>query len=152
MSNPQTPNYNHETPPRGDLDSLVAGVIPESSPESIPTRMLEVCNYIHDHCHRPVPLTEVSELAGLHPHHMSTTFRKSCGVGFRTFLTRCRLSRACELLQDKSLLINTVAQKSGFRSVSQFNRSFLQHNHTTPSKYRNSLGKNENDTPFSLPA
>ena len=143
MSNLQTPNNCDKAPPHVNLDSLIAGVIPEAASQTMPERMLKVCKYIYDNCHRPVPLGEISKLANLHPHHMSTTFRKTCGVGFRTFITRCRLSRACELLQDRSLLITSISQKAGFRSVSQFNRSFLQHLETTPSKYRKSLGRPE---------
>jgi AraC-like DNA-binding protein len=69
-------------------------------------------------------LTEIAKQVGMHPGYFSERFHQHVGVTFGRFLSGLRIERARHLLEFTSLPVSDVAFASGFRSLSQFNRTF----------------------------
>jgi len=69
-------------------------------------------------------LTSIARQVGMHPGYFSERFHKHAGITFGNFLAGLRVERASHLLEFTSLSISDVAFASGFRSLSQFNRTF----------------------------
>lgn len=101
----------------------------------------------------PAVLLEISfaELAKvLHctPRHLSRVFFEVAGVSFREKRAEIRLSRARELLATSQSKVVDVAYKSGFKSLSLFNRMFTQRFGVSPGRWRQ---KNDNGAAKELP-
>jgi AraC family transcriptional regulator, regulatory protein of adaptative response / methylphosphotriester-DNA alkyltransferase methyltransferase len=55
---------------------------------------------------------------------------------FREHLTRVRMDRAAELLNDRALTVREVARRVGYRQPAQFAKAFRRHLGVAPSDYR----------------
>lgn len=71
-------------------------------------------------------LGEIARQVGMHPGYFSERFHKHAGMTFGRFIAGLRVERAQQLLEFTSLPVSEVAFASGFRSLSQFNRTFKQ--------------------------
>jgi len=93
----------------------------------------------------PAALLELSseELAGIihcTPRHLSRVFCEVVGMTFRKKRAELRLARARELLATSQSKVVDVAMKSGYKSLSLFNRMFTRRYGISPGGWRN---KNE---------
>jgi AraC-like DNA-binding protein len=71
-----------------------------------------------------VSLTEVAAAVNVSATYFSRTFRQATGMTFVNYVACYRIEKAKNLLQHPHLRISEVALEVGFRSLSQFNRSF----------------------------
>jgi AraC-like DNA-binding protein/quercetin dioxygenase-like cupin family protein len=63
-------------------------------------------------------------------------FKKQSGKTFTQFVNEFRIVHACKLLSDTSKMITEIAEESGYRNFSYFNRQFHKFTGKTPSQYR----------------
>jgi AraC-like DNA-binding protein len=73
---------------------------------------------------------------GMSESRFSRFFRKATGNTFTDFVTRVRISRACQLLMDTDQQISHICYEVGFNNVANFNRRFLESKGLTPSEFR----------------
>ena len=66
----------------------------------------------------------------------SRSFSRATGSNFTEFMSRFRISKACELLLQTDRPIADIAFEVGFNNLSNFNRRFLEVKKTTPSQLR----------------
>lgn len=77
------------------------------------------------------------------------SFRRKLSVestSFRKVLDEVRFSKARELLQDKSLSIDSVAQRLGYAEAAAFNHAFQRWAEQTPGDYRAHVASHASDT------
>jgi AraC-like DNA-binding protein len=96
-------------------------------------------NFVLDHAGEPLRLGDVAEHAHLSISYFSKFFKKATGLGFSEFLARARVENAKNSLADPGLTIKEVANRAGFGSLSQFNRTFQRYVGCSPKEYRASL-------------
>lgn len=82
-------------------------------------------------------LPEIARRTGMHPAYFSEKFSQRTGVPFTRYLATLRVDRARELLKYTALPVSEIAFASGFRSLSQFNRTFKARTGTSPTQARN---------------
>lgn len=97
---------------------------------------LHVCQYINEHCTENLTIDELATLAGFSKYHFSRLFYNFSGVTFYEYLIKRRIIYAESLLADPNLSILEIAMKSGFNSLSTFNRNFRTIKKCTPTEYR----------------
>jgi two-component system response regulator YesN len=68
--------------------------------------------------------------------YLSRRFMQAIGVSFVDYIGRVRVEKARRLLQDPSLRISMIALEVGFRSLSQFNRTFRRVTGRAPRELR----------------
>ncbi|WP_108126677.1 helix-turn-helix domain-containing protein [Saccharospirillum mangrovi] len=102
-------------------------------------RINTVVNYIAEHYTGDVSLDEVAALVRLSPAFFSRYFRRATGHRFVDFVTRMRISKACERLELTRDPITNICFEVGFANVANFNRHFLKIKGMTPRQYRDSL-------------
>lgn len=73
------------------------------------------------------------------PRHLSRVFYDVAGTSFREKRTEIRLSRARELLATSQSKVVDVAFKSGFKSLSLFNRMFTRRFGISPGRWRQKI-------------
>lgn len=99
-------------------------------------RLQLVFDHAMNHFEKPIGLEEVSELVHMTPNAFCRFFKQRTNTTFFEFLVELRIEHACQLLlRDPGMAISEVAERSGFRSISNFNRKFRKLKRTTPSHY-----------------
>ena len=100
------------------------------------TLFLEACSYISEHCADKLSLADVAAYIGYSKYHFARMFKAYAGMSFYDFFMRQRILLCEQLLRDPSLPITEVALRSGFGSITTFNRTFKQFENMTPREYR----------------
>lgn len=73
---------------------------------------------------------------GYHPYYVSNLVKDATGLSLRQYIIKHRLREAKKLLTTTKLSMTDVAVKSGFQTVTYFNKQFKEHNGITPLTYR----------------
>jgi AraC family transcriptional regulator len=119
------------------LELLAHTVRRESQIQKEPPRWLKLAHeLLQDRCLEPITVGEVATTVGIHPFHLTRTFRKFFNCSPAEFLRKCRIKRASLLLTDLRLSLAQVALASGFPDQSQFTKSFRSATGLTPGDYR----------------
>lgn len=100
------------------------------------TLFMNACTYISEHCAERLTLAEVAAHIGYSKHHFSRKFKEYSGMSFYDFFMRQRILLCEQLLRDPTMPITEVALRSGFGSITTFNRTFKQYENMTPREYR----------------
>lgn len=108
-------------------------------------KFMMVCNYIADHCTENINVDELADLAGFSKFHFARLFKQFSGISCYEYLTQKRIAHAEKLLIQPDISITEVAMRSGFNSLSTFNRIFKSAKNCTPSEYKslNRQSKNQ---------
>ena len=119
------------------LELLAAVAKRTETKERRPPRWLRTArDLLHDRCRGSVSISEIAEAAGVHPIHLSRTFRKFFNCTPGEYLRDCRLEMAASLLRSRRETIAQVALESGFSDQSQFTHHFKRLVGVTPGQFR----------------
>jgi len=106
------------------------------SAENLPESIQKACRYMRENYRQEISLGEVAKAVGLSRDHFCKLFHRSTGLRFTEYLNRVRIEHAKALLRTREGRIAPVAQEVGYRSLSQFNRSFRQLTGASPRDWR----------------
>lgn len=95
--------------------------------------------WIRRHAVEPLTLPDMARQAGLSVPHYCALFKKHAGTSPVRHLQSLRLQRACELLDQTGLSVQSVAEACGFENPFHFSRSFKSHIGMSPRAYRNEV-------------
>ncbi len=96
-----------------------------------------VLDYIEDHYDEQFDVNYLADICRLSPTHFRRLFHSIIGKPPLDFVNNTRISKACNLLRSTEHSILDISEMVGFRSVSSFNRHFMEVMNTTPRNYRN---------------
>ena len=99
-------------------------------------KLRDACAFISRNCDKNLSQKEVAHHFGFSHFYFSRLFKEYSSVSFNEYLTKERMQRATQLLCEESIPITEVAYRSGFQSISNFNRVFRETTHHTPMEYR----------------
>lgn len=83
-----------------------------------------------------IRMSRFAQDCGMSNATFSRFFHRNCGMNFSQYVRKIRIGYACSLLQDTDLKIVDVANDSGFKNLSLFNRQFKAEIRKTPQEYR----------------
>lgn len=124
------------------VESLLLGLAADATREErrgargAPRWLIRVRERIEDNVAAHVTLADLAACAGVHPVHLSTTFRRYYGATIAAFLRRLRIDFACRELTRSNRPIAEIALVAGFADQSHFGRTFKRAMHVTPAAYR----------------
>ena len=101
-----------------------------------PDRIAKITKYIEENYMKRLSVTSVAREFFLSPGYFAHIFRREVGRPFNAYLTRLRVERAREILVETRLSVGEIDALTGFGSLSQFNRSFMNCTGVSPSNYR----------------
>jgi len=122
----------HRVQSEGGQRHLDSSQIPENAMVISP-----VLDYIEDHYPEQFDTDYLAEICRLSPTHFRRIFHSIIGMSPLEFLNNTRVMKACNLLRSTEYSILEISERVGFRSVSSFNRHFMDIMHTSPRNYRN---------------
>lgn len=91
---------------------------------------------MHDDCGAELSLSDVAMAAGVHPVHLTRTFRHHFGCTPGDYLRRCRLTKAAALLTDTAADLADVAEACGYFDQAHFSHTFKAAFGVSPRGYR----------------
>ena len=85
---------------------------------------------------RPLTLADLARNAGVHPAHLSRTFRGAYHRSVAAYIREVRLRTALGMLRDGNRSLADIALSTGFADQSHFTRTFRRMMGTTPARFR----------------
>lgn len=112
----------------------------QSSPPNISDsdrRIIKAQEYIKKHySSTKLTLDEIAMQASLTPQAFCRSFKIHSGITYTEYLNRLRIECACRLLaSSKTINISEIAFRSGFHSLTNFNRVFKRATTMSPKEY-----------------
>lgn len=92
--------------------------------------------YLTENYKEQITLKEISEHFKIPHPVISKTFNSATGITIPSFINWIRVSSAAELLITTNQNITEISSSIGFRTIRNFNRSFVDFYGVTPSEYR----------------
>lgn len=120
-------NHRH---PTNDIYSYV---------DSTHKTISEITGYINNNYYEDITLALISELFYISPCYFSRTFKKVSGLSFTEYLNNVRIKEARKLLYKTDMSIAQVAEKTGFKSNTHFDRIFKSITGMSPLTYKKSI-------------
>ena len=88
-------------------------------------------NYMYD-----ISLDQLADVAGYSKYHFSRIFRQYNSMSYLQYINARRIKTAEILLLDPKIPVTEVAMRSGFKSLTTFNRIFKEIKHCTPTDFK----------------
>ncbi|MCX8124739.1 MAG: helix-turn-helix domain-containing protein [Spirochaetes bacterium] len=104
-------------------------------------KIQSVIEYIHVNFCFDISREGLAAMIDLHPDTFSRLFKAYTGRSLPDYINELRINYAKDLLTATSESIVTIAFKTGFESLSTFNRAFHKICNTTPTAYRKNNSK-----------
>ena len=109
----------------------------ELSKQEYTARINRVMDYISQNMDKPIDLSVMADIASFSPYHFHRIFTFIVDETPNSFLSRIRLEKAAQLLQDsRKTAISEIAFQCGFKNVSSFSRAFKAYFGVNASEFR----------------
>ncbi len=102
-------------------------------------RVQQMTSFINEEFAKPIDVSDVAAVGGLHPTNATAIFQKVLGQSIAQYLRQRRISHALWLLANTDMAIIEVAFESGHGSLSRFYDAFHRRVGCTPKDYRRRL-------------
>ncbi len=104
-------------------------------------KIQHIVEYIHNNYLYAISREGLAAMVDLHPDTLSRMFKLYTGKILPDYINELRINHAKDLLTSTSDSIVTIAFKTGFESLSTFNRAFHKILNTTPTAFRKQNSK-----------
>jgi len=103
--------------------------------------MIKATGYIQDHYNQSdLSIVDISRFLEMSPSYLSKTFKSEIGETFTEYLTKLRMNKALQLLDDTNLKVYEIAQEVGYNDQTHFSKAFKKQYGVSPSDFRNQHG------------
>jgi AraC-like DNA-binding protein len=116
---------------------LLSSALFNNPPMAIKSRRIErTYEYISQNFHKQISLSDVAEIAGMTNVAFCRFFKAKTGYSFVDALNDVRIGNAARMLINTTHSIAEIAYQSGFKNISNFNRTFKQRKGCSPGQFR----------------
>ena len=109
--------------------------------ESESKRILKVKNYIDEHYKDDLSLEQLADLVGMTPTAFSRYFKQRTSKNIPEYIVDIRLGHAARMLIDTADSISVICWRTGFNTISNFNRLFRKRKGCSPTEFREKYQK-----------
>ena len=96
-------------------------------------------NYINGNLSENLTLGDIAAYAGFSRNYFSTLFTDLNGLSPWDYITIRRIELSKNLLRSSSLSVTEIADRCGYRNLSNFNRQFKRSVGCSPTEFRKSI-------------
>lgn len=100
-------------------------------------RMRDVFEYTMNNFDEEISLSTIADIANMTKTSFCKYFKKRTNKTYISFLNELRIEHACKLLlANNDFSITEIAERTGFNTMSNFNRQFKAVKHINPSEFK----------------
>jgi YesN/AraC family two-component response regulator len=99
----------------------------------------EIKKYLEKNFTKRVNLGKMSKEFNSNTNELTSAFKNKYGKTIVDYMIELRINNAKKLIEKNNLTINEIAKKSGYITISNFNRQFKELNGYTPAEYRKQI-------------
>jgi AraC-like DNA-binding protein len=142
MKNSHRYKYAYELRLQGILSILLSELIEGAKSNIIPIEgekdiyIRKALQFIESNYSRNMSIAVLARHIGLNKNYFSTLFREVLGIPPKEYITKYRISKACELLSNQGLTISEVSRSVGYDDPLGFSKIFKQIKGISPKAYR----------------
>lgn len=103
-----------------------------------------ILRYASEHYFENNILTSLSTEIHYSLPYLSSIFSKEMGISFKEHIQKIRIDEACKLLISSNHKINYISSFVGYKSETQFHKTFMKFTGTTPNEYRRTVRDRNN--------
>ncbi|CQR57403.1 response regulator transcription factor [Paenibacillus riograndensis] len=107
--------------------------------QNVRKEVAEAKRYVMNHIGEKVGMDEMARRLGLNPTHFSRLFKVETGLTFIEYVTKLKMERAQDLLNQTNSTIVEIAEQLAYDNVSYFIKLFRNFSGMTPVEYRKSI-------------
>jgi AraC family transcriptional regulator len=115
-------------------------LIHEKQPPAWLSKVVDLLNSEFNH---NLTINQIAAEMGVHPFHLSKTFRKFYNQSVGEYIHRLQVQFACSELSQSEKDLADIACQAGFADQSHFTRIFKRITGLTPGAFRNSMGSEQ---------
>ena len=104
--------------------------------------LYSILNYVENNFKDGLTLSQIAQALGYEKHYLSRYFHSCIPMNFSRFVNLYKVDAATDMLQNENISITDVAMLSGFQSIRNFNRIYLEMTGRTPLQAAKKLSKN----------
>lgn len=93
-------------------------------------------HYIKEHFKEDLNLKEVAGYIGLSENYLSNLFKKETGKNMVTYINRCRIELAKELIAETGMKVYEIAEAVGFKNTTYFSTTFKKMTNMTVQEFK----------------
>ena len=128
-----------------DEDSLLPGeelpVVGKQIWKEEITQVEAALRYVEEHYAEQLRVGDLAAVCGLSETHFRRFFLKNMQLTPMEYVNKVRIREACRLMNGTASSLEEIAMKTGFVSMSTFNRNFTRFLGTSPHVWRKSKGR-----------
>lgn len=128
--------YQEQHAPVGEPESTPPHAEFTPSPGAGILGIAPALGFIEDNYMNKFSVEQLAALCHLSPTHFRRTFQSLMHVSPLAYLNSVRITRACGLLLNTNHTILSIAELTGFSTLSNFNRQFYRAMQLSPREYR----------------
>lgn len=119
-----------------DFFEIVNKDIQNNSSEKVIELSIE---YIKNNFSNDINVNDIANFFSISPAYFSRIFKKNTGIPPVAYLTKYRISKACELFKNTNFTVKEIAELCGYSDPFYFSKSFKSITGISPSEYKNTL-------------
>lgn len=98
-------------------------------------KLAPVFDYIHENYDKELNLLQLSKILNINEQYFCRMFKKTTGSNVTDYINFIRIYNAEKLMKTK-MNISEIAERTGFSSLSYFNKIFKKHKQISPREYK----------------
>ncbi len=114
----------------------IAMDVDEEKIDEYSEKFSNVLKYIDNNYMYDISLDQLADVAGYSKYHFSRIFKQYNSMSYLQYINARRTKAAEVLLMEPDIPITEVAMRSGFKSLTTFNRIFKEIKHCTPTDFK----------------
>ncbi len=111
-------------------------MISETSVHAVGHTVYAIIRYIDDHLYSMNHLMGMAKDLGYSYNYLSHLFRRKTGMTIQAYVSRKKIEKSLELLNESSLSITEIAAKLNYDCIQSFSKAFKKAMDMSPTEYR----------------
>src|SRR2546421_475038 len=111
-------------------------MVRELSVATLSSLVGEAVTSIRFNIDQPLNLNRIADTLGVHPSHLSRTFKKELGMTLTAYINTLRIEEAKYMLDSSNASVTEIASSVGYSDSNYFSKVFTKLEHVTPHAYR----------------
>lgn len=123
---------------RSILEKIIITLLKNITTENsrYPDDMQKVLNYINKNFNKDISRKDIADMMHLNENYLSTKFQNIFGIQIQKLINKKRIIYARNMLLSTNIPVSEISYNSGFKSISQFYRTFKKEFGISPHEYK----------------